>query len=250
MGRYLNAGSDGFQAIRKGCYVDKTGMISFINERLGTADKLICVSRARRFGKSFAVKMLCAYYDKSCDSSPLFDDMEIAKVPSYREYLNKYDVIYLDITSFISQAADIKDTVSNLQRKVAKDLCICYPEAEGEDSLPETMVKIHELTGNKFIVIIDEWDALFREAQYDVELQKEYIRLLRGLFKSDLTDRMIEGAYMTGILPIKKYGTQSAMTDFREYTMLAPGQLAEYTGFTEPEVRRLCEENGMDFDEA
>jgi len=250
MGRYLNVGNDGFQAVRKSDYVDKTGLISFVNGKIGTVEKLICVSRARRFGKSFAVKMLCAYYDKSCDSSALFDDLEIAKDPSYREYLNRYDVIYLDITSFISCAADIKDTVSDLQKKVVKDLCKSYPEAGGENTLPETMAKIQELTGNKFIVLIDEWDALFREAKDDVELHKEYIRLLRGLFKSDLTDRVIEAAYMTGILPIKKYGTQSAMTDFREYTMLAPRQLAKYVGFTEPEVMRLCKDYSMDFCEA
>ena len=249
MGRYLNVGNDGFQTVRKGCYVDKTGLISFVNGKLGTTDKLICVSRARRFGKSFAVKMLCAYYDKSCDSSVLFDDLEIAKDFSYKKYMNKYDVIYLDITSFISCTAKLKDIVSNLQSKVVKDLCESYPEAEGEATLPETLAKIRELTGNKFIILIDEWDALFREAKDDVELQKEYIQLLRGLFKSDLTDRTIEAAYMTGILPIKKYGTQSAMTDFREYTMLQPGRLAEYVGFTEDEVRGLCEEYDMDFHE-
>lgn len=250
MGRYLNVGNDGFQTVRKGHYVDKTGMIAFINEKLGTKEKLICVSRARRFGKSFAVHMLCAYYDKSCDSRKLFEDLEIAKDPSYGEHINKYDVIYLDITSFISRAARLKDTVADLQKKVAKDLCESYPEAAGEVTLPETMARVHELTGNRFIVLIDEWDALFREAKDDVELQKEYIRLLRGLFKSDLTDRVIEAAYMTGILPIKKYGTQSALTDFREYTMLAPRQLAKYVGFTEPEVKRLCKEYGMDFHEA
>lgn len=54
---------------------------------------------------------------------------------------------------------------------------------------------------------------------------------------------------MTGILPIKKYGTQSALTDFREYTMLQPKKLAEYVGFTE-EVIRLCQEHDMDFDDA
>lgn len=123
MGRYLNVGNDGFQTVRKGYYVDKTGLISFINGKLGTEEKLIYVSRARRFGKSFAIHMLCAYYDKSCDSSMLFDDLKIAKDSSYREHLNKYDAIYLDITSFISCAVRLKDTVTDLQKKVAKDLC-------------------------------------------------------------------------------------------------------------------------------
>ena len=250
MGRYLNVGNDGFRAIRKGRYVDKTGLISFINETLGTADKLTCVSRARRFGKSFAVKMLCAYYDKSCDSSELFDGLEIAEDPSYRKYLNKYDVIYLDMTLFISLCGNMKDIMAYIQEQVIQEIADVYPAAAGEEHLSMAMAKASASAGIKFIVIIDEWDALFREAKNDTDLQKEYIRLLRGLFKSSLTDSMIEAAYMTGILPIKKYGTQSAMTDFREYTMLSPKRLAKYAGFTETEVRQLCEDYGMDYGEA
>ena len=250
MGRYLNVGNDGFRAIRKGRYVDKTGLISFINETLGTADKLTCVSRARRFGKSFAVKMLCAYYDKSCDSSELFDGLEIAEDPSYRKYLNKYDVIYLDMTLFISLCGNMKDIMAYIQEQVIQEIADVYPAAAGEEHLAMAMAKASASAGIKFIVIIDEWDALFREAKNDTDLQKEYIRLLRGLFKSSLTDSMIEAAYMTGILPIKKYGTQSAMTDFREYTMLSPKRLAKYAGFTETEVRQLCEDYGMDYGEA
>ena len=243
-------GNDGFRAIRKGRYVDKTGLISFINETLGTADKLTCVSRARRFGKSFAVKMLCAYYDKSCDSSELFDGLEIAEDPSYRKYLNKYDVIFLDMTLFISLCGNMKDIMAYIQEQVIQEIADVYPAAAGEEHLSMAMAKASASAGIKFIVIIDEWDALFREAKNDTDLQKEYIRLLRGLFKSSLTDSMIEAAYMTGILPIKKYGTQSAMTDFREYTMLSPKRLAKYAGFTETEVRQLCEDYGMDFGEA
>lgn len=250
MGNYLNTGNAGFRSIRKGCYVDKTGLIAFINGTLGTKNKLTCVSRARRFGKSFAVQMLSAYYDKSCDSRALFEDLEIAKAPSFEEHLNKYDVIYLDITLFISVCRDLGSIMAYIQEQVIQEIVALYPSAVGEKSLPMAMAKASESSGSKFIVIIDEWDALFREAKDDRNLQKEYIQLLRGLFKSNLTDRMIEAAYMTGILPIKKYGTQSALTDFKEYTMVSPRWLAEYVGFTEPEVKRLCEEYGMDFYEA
>ncbi len=250
MGMYLNIGNAGFQSVRKGLYVDKTGLISFINKTLGTKDKLTCVSRPRRFGKSFATQMLCAYYDKSCDSKALFYDLEIAKDPGYDKFLNKYDVIYLDITWFISTEKDIKNTVCYLQEQVMQELCSIYSSVEAESSLPVLLAKISEITGHRFIIIIDEWDALFREAMDDTELQKEYLQLLRGLFKSSLTDKMIEAAYMTGILPIKKYGTQSALTDFREYTMLQPKKLAEYVGFTEQEVKALCQEYGMDFETA
>ncbi len=250
MGQYLNVGNDGFQAIRKELYVDKTGLISFINGTLGTMRKLTCVSRPRRFGKSYAAKMLCAYYDKSCDSGKLFEGLKITKDSSYEKYLNRYDVIYLDITRFIFELhSDMKNMVPYIQKQVIQELVREYPliERQDEDSLVTILFKVREATGNKFIFIIDEWDALFREAERDEAVQKEYIQLLRGLFKSPVTDKIIESVYMTGILPIKKYGTHSAMTDFVEYSMLDQGELEEYVGFTEQEVRGLCRKCDMDY---
>ncbi len=250
MGTYLNIGNAGFESMTRGIYVDKTGMIAWINRTLGTSDKLTCVSRPRRFGKSFAAQMLCAYYDKSCDSEALFAGYKIAADPSFKKYLNRFDVIYLDITWFIAIVASVNDIVREIQRKVAEELAATYPYVEKAATLPEMLVNVNERTGNKFIFIIDEWDALFREAKENHGIQEEYIQLLRGLFKSSgVTDKIIEGAYMTGILPIKKYGTQSAMTNFREYTMIAPKRLAEYVGFTETEVKELCQRYGMDFGE-
>lgn len=249
MGMYLNLGNDGFATIRKGLYVDKTGLISYINRTLGTPEKLTCVSRPRRFGKSFATKMLCAYYDKSCDSRALFKNLEIAGDPSFEKYLNQYDVIYLDITWFLSICDKDRNLIAYIQEQIIEELSKKYTALQGITALPLAISKCSELTGNKFIVIVDEWDALFREKEKNEDLQKEYIQLLRGLFKSSLTDGMIEAAYMTGILPIKKYGTQSAMTDFREYTMTSPKKLARYTGFTESEVKALCETYDMDLAE-
>lgn len=248
VGNYVNTGNAGFAAAVRESYVDKTELIAFINGTLETKRKLTCVSRPRRFGKSYAAQMLCAYYDKSCDSSELFADLKIARDSSYKEHLNQHDVIYLDITWFISIADDIKDMVTDLQAKVVRELREIYPEAKKEQTLPETLARINEETGNRFIIIIDEWDALFREARNDHVLQEQYLQLLRSLFKSSgQTDKMIEAAYMTGILPIKKYGTQSAMTDFREYTMIQPEPLEKFIGFTEDEVRLLCEGSKLSF---
>ena len=155
------------------------------------------------------------------------------------------------MTWFISGADNIKDTVKNLQSEVIEDLHKAYPNVKKEKSLQQMLYSISQSKEEKikFIIIIDEWDALFREAKNDKDLQKEYIQLLRSLFRSNLTDDMIEAAYITGILPMKKYGTQSAMTDFKEYTMTAPKRLAEYVGFTEDEVRKLCDEYNMNFNE-
>lgn len=247
MGKYLGIGNAGFMSIIKDIYVDKTEMIKFINSTLGTARKLTCVSRPRRFGKSFAAKMLCAYYDKSCNSKELFEGLNIAKEDSFEKYLNKYDVIYLDITLFISRTSDIRDVVKNINNAVVEEVWQTYPDIKKDRALADTLFHVTEATGNKFIMIIDEWDALFREAKDDAKLQKEYIDLLRSLFKSSWTDTIFEAAYMTGILPIKKYGNQSAVSDFREYTMISPGNLAKYIGFTEPEVRELCEKYDADF---
>lgn len=251
MGKYLNPGNDGFRSIRKGEYIDKTGLIDYINHTLGTKQKLTCVNRPRRFGKSFAAQMLCAYYDKSCDSKELFYNMKIAGESSYLVHLNQYNVLYLDITWFISTAGNMKDTVKNLQKAVIKELREIYPNRVeiSEHSLPVALSDITAGSDSKFIVIIDEWDALFREAKEDKSLQEEYVQLLRGLFRSSLTDKMIEAAYMTGILPIKKYGNQSALSDFYEFTMVDSSPLEEYVGFTEDEVRKLCEESSLDFHE-
>lgn len=247
MGNYLNTGNAGFETIRNGLYVDKTGMISFINSTLNTTDKLTVVSRPRRFGKSFAAKMLCAYYDKSADSRKLFEGLKISEDPAFEKYLNKYDVIYLDITLFISRTSDIKNVVKNMNDSVMAEIRETFPEAlEGSD-LVETLVRVTQKTGKKFIMIIDEWDALFREAKDNEGIQREYIAFLRSLFKSNWTDIIFAGAYMTGILPIKKYGNQSAVSDFKEYTMTQPEPLEEFVGFTEQEVRGLCSETGPAF---
>lgn len=149
MGNYINPGNSGFSEIRNDIYVDKSGLISLINQTIHTPRRLTCISRPRRFGKSFAAQMLCAYYGKTCDSAELFDDLEIANDTQYQKHLNQYDVIYLD---------------------------------------------------------------------------------------------------MTGILPIKKDGSQSAISDFWEYSMIKPRQFGKYVGFTKEEVKRLCKDYGSDFD--
>ncbi|MCD8155025.1 MAG: ATP-binding protein [Clostridiales bacterium] len=252
MGIYLNPGKKGFETILNGLYVDKTGLIDYVNSTLDTPLKLTSFSRPRRFGKSFAAKMLCAYYDRSCDSRALFDGLEISKKPSFEEHLNRYDVIYMDITWFISRSRTRKTNIlADMQTAVIHELKEAFPAYVKEDEvyLPDALTGISQKTDRKFFVIIDEWDALFREAKDDEKLQEEYVQLLRGLFKGGTaTDETIVGAYMTGILPIKKYGTESALTDFQEYTMVNPDELLPYVGFSEREVQELCEQTGADYE--
>lgn len=248
MGRYLNPGNYGFQAIRAGEYIDRSGLISLVNAKLDTKQKFLCISRARRFGKSFAAQMLCAYYDRECDSDSLFRDLCISKDNDYHIYLNKLNVIYIDVTRVIGDAGGMDMVVPEIKRRIVEDVAPKYPEVQDRDNLTDVLSEAVDGSGIKFFIIIDEWDALFREAKSNKKVQDAYIDFLRTLFKdSGTTDKIFAGAYMTGILPIKKYGTQSAVTDFYEYTMTDPGKFAEYIGFTENEVRAVCSGPGMDF---
>lgn len=255
MGFYVNPPADAFKAILKSkIYVDKSGLIAYTNQTLETSRMLTCFSRPRRFGKSFAAKMLAAYYSKGSDSRKLFENLEIAgmKDSQFEEHLNKHDVLFFDMTSFISMADTINDTIRDLQTDIIHELRETFPNCINEDikSLFKALMQVHAKTGRKFFIIIDEWDALFREAQENKKLQKEYIQLLRSMFKSSQTSQVIVGAYITGILPIKKYGTQSALTDFKEYTMLEPGELTGFIGFTDTEVRNLCIEYNLEYEAA
>ena len=253
MGIYLNPPADAFAAIlKKNIYVDKSGLISYTNSVLNSSRMLTCFSRPRRFGKSYAAKMLAAYYSKGADSDSLFQNLEISGMDGYKENLNQYDVLFLDVAWFISISSNIQNTVSEMQDSIIEELRSAFPNMVSETvhSLPVALLQISAKTGRKFFIIIDEWDALFRETESNESLQRSYIQLLRALFKGLQVSQFVVGAYMTGILTKKKYGTQSALTDFREFTMLEPGFLAEYVGFTEKEVRGLCQEHALDFNEA
>ena len=250
MGLYINKGNDGFLSARRSEYVDKSGLIAVVNQTLLTEQRFSCVTRCRRFGKSMAAKMLAAYYDQSCDSRSLFADLEIAKDPSFEEHLNKYPVIFLDMSDFVTEIKDVS-IVGKMQQTLKKDIHKAYPdvEMEEEESLMSYLIRINEKTRQKFIFIIDEWDAICREFDKQPEVMDEYVNWLRRLFKSGQSDMVFAGAYMTGILPIKKYNTESALNNFIEYSMVEPMTMSRYFGFTKDEVRVLAEKHRMDFDE-
>lgn len=252
MGIYVNRGNDSFARARKSrIYVDKTGLIEYTNGVVDTEQCHICNSRPRRFGKSMTAGMLAAYYMKGCDSRELFEGLEIAGKPSFEEHLNQYDVIHLDMAYLLVQNKSAVDTVAFMQKCVIDELRVIYPGilTDEDQALPFALSKINDAAGARFVIIIDEWDAIFRECETDKQGQQEYVRLLRGLFKGEQSKDFVVLAYITGILPIKRYNSESALNNFREFTMLNPKGLSEYIGFTEEEVRSLCETYHMDFQE-
>lgn len=225
-------------------------LISYVNNVLGTQRKFLCVTRARRFGKSIAAKMLNAYYDHSVDSRALFYDLNVAHTPSFEANLNQYPVIYLDVTTFTTKhSVSIEDIVSVMNTELLADLQRAYPDIlrMPADDLPDYLLTIVEHTHKPFIMIVDEWDAICREADNDM-LMRQYVDWLRSMFKSGFTDRIFAGIYMTGILPIKQYNTQSALNNFEEFSMINPGPLAGCFGFTDDEVSALARKYAMDAD--
>ena len=252
MGRFVNPDNSAFQvAVASEIDIDKTGMLAYTNKVLGTKQALICNSRPRRFGKSTTADMLTAYYSRGADSKKLFAGYEISNDKNFSKYLNKYDVIHLDIQWCMMDAGSAENTVSYINKNVIGELKKLYPEIEFADvqHLYGALSKINAALKQKFIIIIDEWDVLIRDEAANKKVQDDYIRFLRSMFKGIEPTKYIQLAYLTGILPIKKEKTQSALNNFDEFTMLDAKIFAPYIGFTETEVRTLCQQYHRDFDE-
>lgn len=249
MGIYLNPGNHSFQmSLNSKIYVDKSGLISYTNSVINTAQRFVCVSRPRRFGKSVAAEMLAAYYGKGTDSDRQFCNLHIATDKSYHDHLNQYPVIFLNIQQFLSQAESVSSLKKLLEKSLLWELLEEYPGLHYFD--PSSLVSVLQTISSKmssgFIFIIDEWDCIFREYKHDTDSQKLYLDFIRSLLKDQA---YVALAYMTGILPIKKYGSHSALNMFDEFSMTNPGPLASFVGFTDNEVKELCTAYQMDYDE-
>ena len=257
MGTYLNPGRHGFEtAVNSEIFVDKTEMIGYLNSLVNTKQRYVSVSRPRRFGKTMAADMICAYYGRGAGARALFEGTRLSSSAPARTargelawdaYLGGFDVVRLIMTRFLKRGKPVGEALERMQRLVVRDIKRAYPEEDyfDEGDLLQTIEDVYSGNGRQLVLVIDEWDAVFRERQDDKKGQTEYLDFLRDLMKDN---DHIALAYMTGILPIKKYGQHSALNMFTEYSMMFPRQLARYTGFTEDEVRELCEEYGRDFE--
>ena len=250
MGIYVNMGDASFEMSRNSdIYVDKSMLIAQMNRAYRTERRFLCVSRPRRFGKSMAANMLAAYYSRGCDSGRLFSGLAIEGEESFPVHLNRHNVIRWDVQRFLESKSGYDRFVNDIEDMVIRDLKKEFPECgdfpEGS-RLKTVLDEVYGQTGQGFVFIIDEWDCVFRMAKEQKEVQKAYLDFLRGLFKGA---EYVELAYMTGILPIKKYGEHSALNIFDEYSMTDPKGLEEYFGFTEKEVLGQCEKQGVDYGE-
>lgn len=251
MGIYLNPGNVMLQQeMNSRIYVDKSMLIAELNLLVNSAEKFVCVSRARRFGKSMAGNMIAAYYSKDCNSRELFDKLKLSKDPSYERYLNKLNVIKFDLNGFYNTTRNRENLIGEIERRIVAEFAKRYTDLsfDREGSLSDAMLEVFSSTGEQFVVIIDEYDVLVRE-RVSQRLFDDYLRFLNGLFKNADLAPTIALAYLTGILPIVRDKIQSKLNVFAEYTMADSAQLSEFVGFTSNEVKELCRQHDMDFEE-
>lgn len=254
MGQFLNPGKNSYiEAVNSQIFIDKSEMIAFLNSVVKTKQKYVSVSRPRRFGKTMAADMICAYYDRDADSRELFESLRLAGSDisysdlAWDEYLGKFDVIRIVMTDFFDSDASFNDALKEMQSIICRDIKKKYPDVDyfNDKDLIKTIADAYTENGRQLVLVIDEWDAVFRNGKTDKEEQTRYLDFLRNLLKDK---SYIALAYMTGILPIKKYGRHSALNMFTDYSMMFPRQLARYTGFTEAEVVDLCNKYGRDYE--
>ena len=224
-------------------------MIAVINEFIETDNTYLCISRPRRFGKTIAGNMLSAYFSKGTDSRTLFAPYKIASDPSFESNLNKLNVIQIDMNSEYRNEKNTDELLNHLTDFVLKEMRETFPDVEITDSMSiaQAILQVYAKKGERFVIILDEYDVLVRE-NVSQKLFTQYLDFLNGLFKSNTLRPAIALAYLTGILPVVREKSQSGLNNFWEYTIFDGRKLAEYFGFTSSEVKSLCEKYGCDFE--
>ena len=247
MGTYFNPNYGSFKTDKNSrIYIDKTELLAYLNEILCTNEKYIAISHARRFGKSHAAGMIDAYYSLGADSASLFQDTRISEHQGYEEHLNKYNVIHIDVSSFWDSYQD--NIIAKISEYIIDDISKVYGDKiDDTKMLNYILMNVYEISGIPFVIILDEWDCPVRNSE-DRGLVHKYLQFLHSLFKSEESRSFLALAYITGILPIKKIKDESALNNFKEFTMLKSRPITEFFGFTEGEVRELCSKYHMDFD--
>ena len=254
MANFLNLGNEKFlNMVNQRIFVDKSMLIKYCNQNIKDyySSRFMCVTRPRRFGKTMALSMLRAYYSKECDSKELFKNLKIYNDPSFLEHLNKHNVFTIDMAGVGTSLQNKKEILNEITKSLISDLNEAYPNIlTDENTISKALSKIYSVTKETFIFLIDEWDYIYREFDNDIKLCNKYTDFLRSLFKNELIADCIDLVYMTGILPIKRYNSQSSLNNFTEYNMLNPRTLTEFIGFTEEEeVNELCNQYDMDIND-
>ncbi|MCI8648493.1 MAG: AAA family ATPase, partial [Firmicutes bacterium] len=228
-------------------FVDKSLLIERVSKWINTNDQYICITRPRRFGKTMNANMLAAYYTKGLDSGSLFSDLKIAQASVdsegkpkelfYPNHLNQHNVIKIDFSQMPDDCSSYADYISSIRNKLKQDLGECYSNLD--PMAYDSLSSFFEATEDSFIFILDEWDAIFHRRFVTEPDKEDFLEFLRDLLKDK---PYVELAYMTGVLPIAKYSSGSAINMFDEYNFMNDGVYDTFFGFTKQEVKALCDE--------
>ena len=251
MGIYVNPNNTTFSKyVKAKPFVDKSDLLNLLNDGIDNMQNRVCVSRPRRFGKTMALQMAYAYYSKGCDSRQLFEKLQLSKFEGWDRYLNKFNVIRIDVGSFFSSGLSISDSVKDMEQTLLDDIRREFPELINKNtaSLNTAINEVYSAIQESFIVFIDEYDLPIREGGTLADL-KDYLEFLCRLFKYSPTSDAIALAYLTGILPPIADRVESKLNNFKQFSILTPKNMAPYFGFTSSEVKQLCEQYGLSYDE-
>ncbi len=245
MGSYLNPKAYRYRQIADSpLYIDKSSLIGTLNRVIGDGGKLICATMPTRFGKTYLANMIAAYYTKGDDTRDVFSKLDASRGPAFEKHLNRHNVIKLDISEFCGYG--VKEVEPKIVRRVGRELADAYPKVDFSrcEGFADQIFAVHNATGERFVIVIDEWDYLLRNYPDEPEVFDRYMGFLRSLFKTRGGLSAIELCYMTGIMPIKRYGSMSALNEFDEFTMVSSDTLAPCFGFSEVEVKKVMEQSG------
>ena len=240
MGLYLNSDrslKNYEELYRSDYFVDKSLIIERLNKIIGKRSKYLGITRPRRFGKTSVADMVAAYYSKTVDSKDIFDNLNISKVNSYEENLNKYNVINISFNKMPDSGKTYDNYINMIKQSLISDIVKYYPNINPNEFF--TVGDMLESTGDQFIFVLDEWDYIFSKDLFQ-ENQDDFLEFLTFLLKDK---PYVLLCYMTGVLPIKRYSSGSALNMFDEFTFLKDRRFGEFFGFTTDEVLKLCDEN-------
>lgn len=237
MGQFLNSKEpyDKFKTVKKGLYfVDKSSILEELIPALQQEQRFFCITRPRRFGKTVMANMIAAFFEKTKDPS-LFEDLSISRHEEYEKQVASQDVIYIDFSELPRECRNFQEYVDRIQDGLIRDFKEAYPnlEIKTDAALWDLLSMVFDKTGDKFIFVIDEWDAVFHMSFLTEKDRESYLLFLKLLLKGK---SYVKLAYMTGVLPIAKYSDGSELNMFLEYNMATRVRFSEYFGFSDEEV--------------
>ncbi len=241
MGMYLDSRNpyESYKAAATGTYfVDKSALLKELIPALGTEERFFCITRPRRFGKSVMANMIAAFLGKQADTAGIFRSLQIAHEQQCYLHLNQHRVIFIDFSRVSRDCTGYAQYIGRIEDGINRDIMAAYPQCQLAfgGAVWDNLQAVFETAAQKFVIVIDEWDAPFHMSFVTAGDRKQYLLFLKSLLKGQAYAELV---YMTGVLPIAKYSSGSELNGFLEFDMAGSKRFGTYFGFTESETDML-----------